>query len=421
MRIADNNRKYKELVKNKLTLGSSLNVKNPIINSNDVTIPIVETISGAEASFDFKIEWDEPGIAVTLDMVAYLVARLVGKKYIKINFSFDIYQATLDNITTHTEAEITANSVLPGNVDYSARKNYSVNVSGGMDSVALAKLLNEASDFTVKFSCQNPRTDAENDYAKVNIPTTLVRSNIGEEPWVVMHDQNAYFNIGSLLFSDKVGLKLAANGMRMTEIVIDWDKIINPVGFDGVAEGINWEQNSVYGVNTVYPFAGFMTMGVLKLMYKLDPDFYGKIIVDDVTSRYLENIMTPRNINRPHAAMHRYLLDSVVTGEFREGLDPSKITASSFKWANFYSWYLLKKLGADVLKKYLSDVPEFGEVLVANLSLDFMEKYDQNMLNILPDDFRTYFESKLKAAGVEFYTDRDYEERAIFIKIMLNN
>jgi len=161
-----------------------------------------------------------------------------------------------------------------------------------------------------------------------------------------------------------------------------------------------------FGVVQADVMLGFTKFGVYDVLHRLDKGTYEMLVP---TYFKADDDEVYNNIGH-------YLFDTATTGVER---------IVDVKWGHKLSWhiniyfghYVLKKLGRAVLEKYMSDIPEGAEAQTEGMSLEFMFKYDQKMLELLPVDFKEYFVSKLEAAGVQFFSETDYEERQALLEL----
>lgn len=77
---------------------------------------------------------------------------------------------------------------------------------------------------------------------------------------------------------------------------------------------------------------------------------------------------------------------------------------------DFVTLYILKHLGDSAMAHRAIEIPERVRTAAQELQLSFMERFDPELLNTIPDRYRTQFVDRLSEAGIELYGDGDLDE-----------
>ncbi|MDR1754393.1 MAG: hypothetical protein LBR74_05740 [Eubacterium sp.] len=420
------NNEYKSKFLSRKVL-ASVKVCPPEFDNNELFIKLIETVNSPSGSrqdylnLSFRIKAEEPKMLsgfVNNDQAAYMIAALVLRKYVFIFFDFEVSRQALKRIEKITGATVTAASVTENMNDFNLgdtrqalslvgdssclgealyQHNFAINLSGGLDSAALFRLCPGLTPVSLEFDSPSPGELAARKMHR-KLGGISVETNISD--YVFPHFSNGYFNIGSILLADAYNISVAANAKLMCDGKDWWTFLKGDT--QAFLETIEAAKTNIYGVKMAYPFLGFTKAGVHKLLYRLDPGLY-----DELMSDWFE--YNRHDLNACTAARTRLLLDMVSTGKERESDWVMPMT--SWNDHRLYTYYLVKKLGAKKVSEYFYDVPNGIETFLKNISMDWMEKYDRETLKYLPADFRIYFEGCLERAAVEFYSEKDYEDR----------
>ena len=402
-----------ELVINGRSIGSAALLDEVLINGRNCGVSLRQALNEREVEYDFSFEWEADGVALTNDFVVIHVGYEVGSMYKAIDLDFAISEKTLNQLKEITEAEITAPEVisLPVTIENgssyaaalnsmtesSTRSKWAMSFSGGMDSTALRVMCPELVATTALFTDPSAVEQVEHDVCEklgTNFVTGTAREHIGRQTL------GGAIVLGMMPFVEKEQIGLIATGKLHTDNVQYLLRIR-----DGQRV---WREAKelAFGVKQTDVMMGFTKAGVYDVLNRLDKETYEIIVPAYFKADDLE---ANNNIGR-------YLFDAATTGVERI-VDMSLEHKLSWHINIYFGHYALKKLGRTVLQKYMSDIPEGAEAQTEGMSLDFMLKYDQEMLNALPEDFKQYFVSKLEAAGVQFFTEADYAERQALLEL----
>ena len=392
------NEKYFEGLNKKSKGKVTLIVEKPIINDRGFSVVLEEQ----KEKFNLHVDSNDSDVKISFEQIAYMIAALVQQKYSFIHFKFEISRQALKDISEKTKAKIKADKI--NEKEYSlTRDKLSLNLSGGIDSATLYKLCPDLVPVSINFDTPSIEEKFEKKI-HTKLGGNIIETNASE--FLFPHFSNGYSNLASLFFADKKGIGYAVDGKLMSDCLETWD-YISGKKFTPFQPH---ERESFYGVNILYPFLGFTKAGVYKLLYNLDPTLYNEVMEEWLKALPMKS-----------TARIRLLLDAVITGKVRK-VELEKFANTPYNFSRMYEYYLVKKLGIQETSKYIENIPEIEVLtLLEGMSMDFMEKYDREMLQYLPEKFRAYFEKQLKKAGVEFYSEQDYKERLILLKSMENN
>lgn len=88
----------------------------------------------------------------------------------------------------------------------------------------------------------------------------------------------------------------------------------------------------------------------------------------------------------------------------------SKIVFGEHFASDFLSFCIAKYLGVPYVLDLYAELPSGFEEFVNNHDLLFYSKIKQDMLSKTPEELLNYYRQKLFAAGLEYYSDEDYQE-----------
>jgi hypothetical protein len=394
-KVMNANVKYRQM---RGRLDTSVIIGEPRIDGFGFSVYLEDSISGESSRFELFVK-SEKEVCVTKDLVAITLAALTLKKYKNVYFDFDVGESALREAELLTGALVGARSVR-ADEPRGLRPNRSLNFSGGADSSALRLLCPQLPAVSVDFTgTDNPWETAERiRFAQEN--SAVVQTNAHE--FLFPHYPIGYYNLGSLLPADSEGIGAAVDGRVMTdsERTFGFLEGLHPSALDLPDE--------VYGVKTLYPLIGMTRAGTQMIVTRG---------AADAASAFQASIGVGENNRRVLMA----LLDEAAGGE-NGGVDTADAAGAMPYGANplldFYALYFANRLGSEKASLYVKDIPREAVELAKSLSMDFYEKYDQRALACLPADFAEYFEGRLEACGVEFYTDEDYAEKAAVVEAL---
>jgi len=390
------NEKYRNIITKPDT---RISIDKPVIDDFGFSVFIEDCIDGIHSDFNLYVKAKDK-IIVTNDTVACILAGLVLKKYKKIQFRFDVGENTIKEIKSLTKAIVKADAIRSDS-PRAPRKNWALNLSGGIDSLTLHLLCPDLMLNSVDYTDPTPEEKAERKtFDKLNANSNTVITNASE--FLFPHYSIGYYNLGTLLYADTKLIDLFAAGSIISDLAYSRD-------FYGIALSALPAPQELYDIRLVYPLIGFNKVGVQKLLYKLNPSLY-----EDAVNNYFITDFGSQKVK------FRLLIDKIVSGKKRkietalQAIEPIEYNQQ----IHAYWVYFLKKLGKNKIKPYVKNIPNKLITEINDLTLSFFEKYDQSVLEYLPPDFADYFTACLKKAGVKFYTKKDYSERNKVIAIL---
>jgi len=408
MRVKNANKKYREFIwipgtycylrnLNITPFGFSVDIYGNSTMREPHVLPDVPV----EESFTLQVTNPVP-VPLTVHQVTTIIIGLLQNKYKKINLDW----GCIPDFSHLTNAEICNRGYGPKPV-ITERKNTVINLSGGQDSVTLAALCPELKRFSVNLF---PGSEEDVICKKLN----AIQCETNQPDFLFLHNPVAYYNMTTLLNADKYSIKYTCDARLMTDATDGFRYLMNKE----VPLQVNNMPPEIYGIKILYPMIGFTAIGIQKVLHRLQPDWYSQSYSASIM--LIDGQLTPKYSIAPQKSIMKNLiaeclwhgpLDPLLQDEVREW---NYVTNPM---VCFYGIYLLKYLrNAQNIDLFTKGVTQRDYNFVSNMRLDFYEKYDQNALKSLPEDFREYFTNKLNNAGVEFYTDFDYEERLKVLK-----
>ena len=377
MRVENANKLYKQLIKSSDI--TRLTILKPVISDNGFSVLLQEYINDNNNSFNLTVE----GAEINEDLILIIIASLVLQKYKKIDIDFSVKYEVLEEMKYITGATIKSKGVLFESIQRPEQKNWSLNLSGGIDSITLKLLCPELIPIALLFTDLSPDQQVSEQNLK-DFDITTIKTNAFE--FLFARYSTGFYNLGSLMLANEKNIKYAINGKIMTD---DYLRLYNKTV----------EQfPDIYGIKVLYPLLGFTKIGIYKLLYKLN-----KKTLDTINKRYHQKV-------KLKAAKLKHMICENMTNTKIDSI--SKDVQVSFDECPFYGVYLVKK-------GFFQDIPDELKESINDIDISFYSKYDKKYLEYLPEDFRNYFEKKLIDAGVEFYSDEDYAERDKVIAICM--
>ena len=370
-----------------------------VVNGRGRSVPLRQALREREVEFDFTFEWEAEDVELSNDFIIIHVGYEVGSMYRNIDIQFPIREKTLSALKEITEAQISATAIIPDSACAAVvRDKWAMSFSGGMDSTAMRVMCPELVATTALFTDPGSVERVEQSVCEklgTNFVIGTSREHIGRQTL------GGAIVLGMMPFVEKEKIGLIATGKLHTDNVQYLLRIR-----DGKQVGRRQSSELAFGVLQVDAMMGFTKFGVYDVLHRLDKGTYETLV-----PAYF-NADDPTIVSQTG----RYLLDAATTGVGRN-IDLSHEPKLSWHTNIYFGHYVLKKLGRGVLENYMTDIPQGIESQTEGMSLDFMLKYDQNMLVSLPADFREYFEAKLKSAGVQLFSEADYSERQMLLEM----
>lgn len=343
-------------------------------------------------------------ILVTHNQIAIALATLCGVKYDKIFMDLEINKNIFEDIQKFTNSEIMVNKVLTDEIIYDfSENNIMLGFSGGFDSLAAYCLLNDPNFFdnlyltSLDFQGVFAR---EEKFFKLFKPFTVksnfVELKLNRNHWTFMyipqiffciHLNAKYVSLSGILESGSYGLDEKLSLSKTTNDV--------PISF------LNMK---------IIPFLqGLTEVGTAQIILHFRPE-----LVD----LSLKSLANPGEEKR----YRKQLLTKIVADKFNKRVFYEEVgEGTKEKWGahftpDFLSLYFIKHVGFDEASKMVNNIPSEAIDMANSLSLDFYGKFNNNFLNVIPDEYKSKFLQRLAMADIYPYNSNDWEEFRILAK-----
>ncbi|HCC36006.1 MAG TPA: hypothetical protein DEQ02_10440 [Ruminococcaceae bacterium] len=358
---------------------NELVIKEPVWSADGFTTELVENGASLGA---FYVKADHPLRNKSDDIISLIISSCVKARYERIVYPFSVSSRTFQELQAFSpETDIAVPSVYDPDDTVGRSDLQSLNVSGGLDSCAMAALFGERPPAFTDYECK----EAERAMNKT-FDSYIVHTNARNFPF--FKHSIGYYNIASIIRSMEEGLGYTANGKTLDEdfhvlmwAVYDYDSPLNITA-----------PNTVNGVPMIFPVCGFTALGTQKIVHDLCPQLYQQSIDASVC-------------DAPHKQLYIAMRDSIIQRKTcSHTLPPSYFILSAFMFV-----YYAQKL--NIVNNPLPFDP--AELLrkTRGLDLSFYGKYDRRVLQLIPGPLREILQSRLESKGVQFYTDEDYRVR----------
>ncbi|MBU4536083.1 MAG: hypothetical protein KKF16_09775 [Euryarchaeota archaeon] len=335
-----------------------------------------------------------PAIKPRSDLIAIALSTLCGREYSNIHWDLNVSSSTVKAISKFTQAQVTTKNSFENLIIRKKSNNITLNFSGGFDSLS-AKCLMPSNTNLVSMDFGG-RFSGESEFFK-KFKTCITKTNLVD--FTLRKNSWSFMGIGSILFSDYLATSFQT--------------------FGGILEsGPNNISDTTMSANNK-SFPPFKAAGMESAMYVLGLTEVGTL---QVLGHYASKLISPSldSLASPGEAKRyrKQVLASIVSGKMEKdfGLNmidpPSK---SPFKFGqnfveDFLSFYIIKNAGIEIASHNISDIPEEVLKLSDSLSLEFYEKLNPKYYSNFPKPLLSGLMSKLTAAKIHQYSQKDWEE-----------
>ncbi len=333
------------------------------------------------------------------DIIAYVFASLCGSVYDHVYMDLIITYQTYNNIKTWLKADFDVRTIKVCDNISSIHKNTNtigektvINFSGGLDSLALMCCLPPDTHLV---SIYFEGFEREYDYFRkfnVHCIKTNVRKKISidKNTWVFM-------GLGAILYKEYLNLEYitfgtiaeAAPGLlkRHTPKETDPNFLFNSVGF----KMPNFT-HALTELGTTFIVAQYMPEELQNSLKSLAPVGSEKLYRKECLVNIACSIMgLPFIVKEYH-------------------LPRVKKRFGEYFATDFLSLAIAKYLGISFAAELFTQMPVDFMQFVNSHSLEFYKRIKQDNLTIQPSELREYFINKLTNAGLDFYSENDYQE-----------
>ena len=345
--------------------------------------------NGQERTIELYFHFDKP-ITPCNDAIAAAVSTMIRLLYKKVYIDLDISSRVLEIMKKFNRAEITCKTVMEDK-PATVRNGYSLNFSGGFDSLAAMYLVPDAKLVSVDFVGRYGR---EREFFSL-FDTNIVSTNARNYGFVGYY---GFCGVGSILYADALGIKIQYSGNILEE------------GPQWLREG-GIKPRTTIGVSTSYDIrhinltTGLTEVGTTIIACHYAPEHISKSLFSLANQRS-EKIYRKKMLVQIASEILNKKIE--IDGEIL----PPRILS---EWNNYFatdflSIYFLKKLGRDAIRQYLINIPDEIAALTDKLSLSFYEKFNTNYLEQIPIDIRGTFLARMSQAGIMPYNEIDWKE-----------
>lgn len=344
-----------------------------------------------ERSLELYFHFDKP-IIPSNDAIAVALSAMCRVIYKEIYIDLEINNKVIEEMKKFNKSEISCKRIIQ-TIPNSVGEDYSLNFSGGFDSLAAMYLLPDVRLVSVDF--QETQHQRERDFFSL-FDTNIVSTNARKYGFPAYY---GFCGIGSILWADYLGIKAQFSGNILEEgpyNLREGEQARSKIGF-----------STAYGIKHYNLTTGFTEVGTTTIVCHYAPDYVNKSLI---------SLANPRTEKR----YRKQLLVQIVSKKLNKEIEIDKTLPpkNPYKWGEYFATdflgiYILKKLGADVINKYLKSIPNEIFDLSNQLTLSFYEKFNTNYLYYLPVDIRGTFLSRMADAGIMPYNERDWKELRI--------
>jgi len=359
-------------------------------SDNILRVDALESSSESDER-EHKLNFKLPaGVEPGSNLIALALSTLCGKRYAEIDMNLPVNEYCRRSIADFTGARVRCDE---SSSQITTGTNICLNFSGGFDSLACKMLLPEdtklvSMDFGGNFSRE--RVFFEQFETNI-VETNLLSTGLQRNSW-------SFMGIGSILLQKHLGLSHFTFGNILEAAPANFLPSLrfrNPSFPPFAAAGM-----------TAAPVAiGLTEIGTILIASSFGP----KHIASS-----LQSLAGPND-----SKMYRkYLLAKIV--ESKSGLNYSlpEVNPPQKPWFSFgksfaddfLSCYIIKNLGAEVFERAVSEIPVEILRLAEECSLDFYERFNTNFYYKLPHHIRSHLYGRLETAGVQPYSERDWQE-----------
>jgi len=369
--------------------GSYITFENFKIEEGKIDFECNDKVNGRERSFKLYFHFNKP-ILPSNDAIVCALSTLFRRNYSKIYINLRMSSRILKNIENSNKVEITCNGITRNQRE--TRNGYSLNFSGGFDSLACIYLLPEDTKLMSVDYDSKAINGREYEFFSLFNEVNIVKTNVRK----FFRVSSLMNSISSLLYSNTHGIKTQFSGNVLCS---------GPNGFMKMDKEVA-KVRAPNGIEHIQLTYGLTQVATTIIACHYAPEYISKSLdscADVGSEKYYRKQLLVR-------------LASQKLGKNIK-IDSDKPQEKILSWGDinvgvdFIGIYFLKKFGIDFINAtHMVNIPNEIIEITNTLSLSFYERYNTNRLYEIPKDIRGYFLSRLSDAGIIPYTEKDWKE-----------
>ena len=345
------------------------------------------------------------GIIPDNNLLGYVIATMVGKKYDKVTIDLELDEDTRRNIEKFTNAEVIVRGICNEKISIEKENNIILNFSGGFDSLAVLCLLPKEKvklvfvDFGGWFEREKKFAEKFSIYC---VKTNFRRTSMSEKSLNLAANDWRFMGCGAILLSNYLKASFNVFG-TILEASVNHFMPVNTYNCN-----VDIEPFSNIGMKDIGVIRGITEIGTAMIVSKYVPELINESL----------NSLAAKNSEK---RKRKEILVRIVDKKFHRNLPyiesqecNEKIKFGTNFALDFLVLYIIKNCGIEVANETIIEIPNEAIQLSKNLELNFYERLNTNYISTFPDkEMKAFYFEKLLQADIIPYTEEDWKEYRI--------